>query len=399
MATTMSQILVVDGDAKVLSAFERLFVGKYNVVTFPESEEALKWLKENQGVAVIVSCANLPGRGGAQFLKASEAIVPLATRIMLTAQSSVDVFKKAVNEAGVFMFLTKPCTPQELTSAVEAALANNARIAAERVLLEKTLTGSVKLMIDMLSLFHPEAFSRTAVMRRQALLIAKRLGMKKTWELEMSVMFSPLGEALLPKEILTRYRAARALSEPQREVLARAPVQTRDLLKNIPQLEKVAQALYLSGRGYDGSGFPEDGPIGKDIPLHSRVLKLLTDLWYASPEDGLDAASFEALNINRKQYDPDLLEVARACLLGEAGPDQDHVLVLCHIRELKPGDVLVDDVLTEGNHELVLSRGHQLSVTTIRRLDQYNHVSGVRQPLRIFRSAPVAEKKLEPASA
>ncbi|WP_417666425.1 HD domain-containing phosphohydrolase [Roseibium sp.] len=395
----MNQIVLVDDDPKVLSAFERLFAGLYIIRGFDNPEDALKWLKANTGVSVIVSCSNLPGRTGVGFLKATEALAPLATRVMLTGEKSVDVVKMAVNEAGVFMFLTKPCAQQELVSAMEAAINHHARVVFERNLLEKTLAGSVKLLIDMLSLFHSEAFRRTTVMRPQALKVAKKLGLKKTWELEMAVMFSPLGEALLPKEILSRYRAAKTLTEPQREILAGAPAQTRDLLKNIPQLEKVAEVLYLSGRGFDGSGFPEDGPVGKDIPLTARMIKLLTDLWYASPENGIDAAAFEALTINKRQYDPHLLEIARAALLDEQKPEENKQQVtLCYIRALKPGDILVDDILTDGTHELVLSRGHQLTRTTIRRLDQYNQVAGIRQPIRVHRMT-AATKIPEPISA
>ncbi|WP_417685705.1 HD domain-containing phosphohydrolase [Roseibium sp.] len=388
MARTLNQILLVDADPKVRAAFERLFVGQYAVRSFDNTEEALKWLKENTNVAVIVSCANLPGRGGAAFLKSTEAMSPHATRVMLTGEKSLDVAKQAINEAGVFMFLTKPCSQQELVSAIEACMNHHARVIHERTLLEKTLSGSVKLLIDMLSLFHSEAFRRTTVMRPQALKLARALGLKKTWELEMAVMFSPLGEALLPKEILARYRAAKTLTEPQRVILAGAPGQTRDLLKNIPQLERVAEVLYVSGRGFDGSGFPEDGPTGKDIPLTARIIKLLTDLWYASPENGIDAAAFEALTINKRQYDPHLLEIARATLLEEHELDALHEdeVTLCYIRALRPGDVLVDDILTDGTHELVLSRGHQLTRTTIRRLDQYNQVAGIRQPIRVHRN-------------
>ncbi|MEP3671063.1 MAG: hypothetical protein ABJN42_30565, partial [Roseibium sp.] len=87
------------------------------------------------------------------------------------------------------------------------------------------------------------------------------------------------------------------------------------------------------------------------------------------------------------------LKVARACLLSEALDTDEREITLCYIRALKPGDELVDDILTEGTHELVLSRGHQLTGTTIRRLDQYNHVAGIRQPIRVHRPAPVETGK------
>lgn len=393
-----NRILVVDGDPKVLDAFERLFKDDYTIVAFSESECALEWLKVNPNVAVIVSCVNLPGRGGIAFLQASEAFSPQAARLVLTGEQSLDVMKKAVNEGRLFMFLTKPCSPTDLISGIEAGMAHHARLVRERALLERTLSGSVKLLIDMLALFHSEAFRRTPVLRAQALKVAKKLGIRKTWELEMAILFSPLGEALLPKEILARFRAAKTLTEQQRDVLSQAPGQTRDLLKNIPQLEKVAEVLYLSGCGFDGSGFPQDGPKGRDIPLNSRILKLLTDLWYASPENGVDAAAFEALNINKRQYDPQLLEIAKACLLDVDAPAKRKI-VQCYIRALKSGDTLLDDILTEGTHELVLSRAHQLTETTIRRLVQHNHVSGVRQPIRVLREDKMQIALETPASS
>ncbi|MBO0345766.1 HD domain-containing phosphohydrolase [Roseibium limicola] len=399
MAQPSKTIVVVDDDPKVLQAFTRLFEGRYAVTTYEEPESALKYLKDHPGVAVVVSCMNLPGRGGFGFLLASQSLAPMAARILLTADKSLDTLKRAVNEVGVFMFISKPCSQTDLVAGIEAGVGHHARLHNDRMTLEKTIGGSVKLLIDMLSLFHAEAFRRTHVIRPQAVTMARKLGLKRTWELEMAVMFSPLGEALLPKEILSRYRSAKTLTDQQRAILATAPRQTRDLLNNIPQLEKVAEAIYCSGRGFDGSGFPEDGPSGRDIPLNARILKLLTDLWYASPENGVDAAAFEALQINHRQYDPELLEVARQVLLKEQKKEEgDDKVTLCHIRALRPGDVLVDDVLTDGTHELVLSRGHELTGTTIRRLDHYNHVAGIRQPIRVHRQ-PAAQKQAEPLSA
>jgi response regulator RpfG family c-di-GMP phosphodiesterase len=385
METGTDLIVVADPDHNVQTGFQHLFGRDLNVVCFSESEPALAFLKKNHGVAVIYSCFNLPGRGGTAFLSAAEGVAPQATRVMLTRETSAEAIKKALNEGHAFMYLEKPCQPADLKSAMETALAHHRQLARERALLERTLAGSVKMLIDMLALFHPEAFRRTGTVRKQALKLAKHLGMKKTWELEMAVMLSPLGEALLPKQILARYRAARSLTEQERDVLERAPAQTRELLKNIPQLEKVSEYLYLSARGYNGSGFPRNGPTGTEIPLIARMLKLLTDLWYASPESGPDAAAFEALTINRGKYDPKLLDLAKTVLMDEVPDELKKHIAECYIRSLRPGDILVDDALTESNHELVLSRGHMLTPTTIRRLEHFHQTAGVRQPIRVER--------------
>lgn len=385
MAETQKLILVVDADVKVLTAFQQLLGSKFQIVTARSAVEAVAWIERNPSVAVVISSLNLPDIDGVEFLKSVTDFAPVAARIMLTADRSLEVARRAVNEANVLMHLLKPCPADEIENAIRSGLAYHNRVVKEKSLLEKTLSGSVKLLIDMLALFHTDAFRKTTVMRQQALKVAKALGLKKVWELEMAVMFSPLGEALLPREILSRYRSAKTLTDPQRELLARAPEQSRDLLRNIPQFERIAEVLYYSGRGFDGSGFPTDGPTGKDIPLHSRILKILIDLWYACPDTGVDLAAFEALSINRRQYDPALLKVVRACLLTDKDLSERFQTVACHIRALRPGDILIDDIITDGSHELVLSRGHQLTETTIKRLSQFDRLTGLRQPIRVRR--------------
>jgi len=378
-------VLVADPDVAVQSAMTKLFSEGHSISCVSDSDSALKFIKERPAVAVIFSCFHLPGSGGVAFLKDCSTLVPQAARIMLTREGSKEAIKQAVNEGHAFMYLEKPCNRGDIVSALDAGLAHHRLMAKERMLLERTLAGSVKMLIEMLALFHPDAFRRTSTMRVQATKLAKGLGIKKTWELEMAVMLSPLGEAMLPKHILSRYRAARSLGDQERDILSKAPQQTRDLLQNIPQLDRVAEYLYLSGRGYDGSGFPENGPQGDEIPIVSRIIKLLTDLWYASPENGPDAAAFEALGINARQYDPRLLDVARETLLVVVPEKRGGLVLQCYIRSLRPGDVLVDDVRTETSYELVLSSGHLLTPTTIRRLEHFNKTAGVRQPIRVER--------------
>ncbi len=398
MHESKNQVLVVDGDVDILNDFQKLLGKTYDLKTIAGGKAALKWLDDNPHTAVVFSCLHMLDMDGNEFLRLVNDRAPMSSRILMTGDRSIDNVKKAINEGNIFMYLTKPLSDDEIQTAARSGVAHHTRMVRDRGTVEKTISGAVKLLIDMLSLFHTEAFRKTTVLRTQAIRIARALGIKKTWELEMAVMLSPLGEALMPREILSRYRSAKTLTDEQRELLARAPEQSRDLLKNIPQLDKIADILYYSGRGYDGSGFPKDGPVGSAIPLNSRILKILTDLWYASPDTGVDLAAFEALNINGRQYDPKLLAKIRTVLLSHEEQDGKYQTVACHIRALHPGDILIDDILTDGGRELVLSRGHQLSDTTIRRLVQFDRVSGLRQPIRVRRLELDEEKPVEPGS-
>src|ERR1035437_9820924 len=71
-------------------------------------------------------------------------------RILLTGQSNLDSAIAAVNHGQVFRFLTKPCSPQNLLAAIQSAAEQHRLITAERELLEKTLRGSIKALIEIL---------------------------------------------------------------------------------------------------------------------------------------------------------------------------------------------------------------------------------------------------------
>lgn len=50
------------------------------------------------------------------------------------------------------------------------------------------------------------------------------------------------------------------------------------LINTIPKMQAVAETVLYCNRGFDGSGYPPDGPKGKDIPKSARILKVLIDL-------------------------------------------------------------------------------------------------------------------------
>lgn len=172
------------------------------VACFSDSDSALIFLKQQPSAAIVCSCFNLPGRGGSAFLRASEIIAPMAARVMLTRERSAEAVKQALNEGHAFMFLDKPSQPADLVAAMETALAHHRQLFKDRALLERTLAGSVKLLIDMMALFHPEAFRRTGVVRKQALKLAKALGMKRPGNLKWRSCCRPWVKRCCPNRSL-----------------------------------------------------------------------------------------------------------------------------------------------------------------------------------------------------
>jgi thioredoxin reductase (NADPH) len=114
-------LLVVDDDAQVLAAVRRDLRGKYResytVVSAASGEEALATIHElkarGDSLAMVISDQRMPGMNGTELLTRSRETFPLARRVMLTAYSDIDAAVKAINQAHLDHYLSKPWDPPE----------------------------------------------------------------------------------------------------------------------------------------------------------------------------------------------------------------------------------------------------------------------------------------------
>lgn len=117
-------ILCVDDERSVLDSLALTFKRKYAVAVAGSGAEALDKLRQLPETMVIISDMRMPEMDGARFLAASRQIVPDARRILLTGDRDPTAAITAVNTAGIFRFLSKPCPTDDIQTAVEAAVAD-----------------------------------------------------------------------------------------------------------------------------------------------------------------------------------------------------------------------------------------------------------------------------------
>ena len=172
---TKPSILCVDDEPNVVSGLAMQLRRDYEVVGASSGAEGLARLRERAGgpedraFAAIVSDMRMPEMDGASFLAEAREVAPDATRLLLTGHSEFDAAIRAVNEGGLFRFLLKPCPPDELRVALRDAVEQHRLVVSERVLLEQTLRGSVRTLLEILAMTHPAAFGRAERVRRRAL--------------------------------------------------------------------------------------------------------------------------------------------------------------------------------------------------------------------------------------
>jgi diguanylate cyclase (GGDEF)-like protein len=101
----------------------------FTVFLARSAEEALELLQREQ-LHAVVSDQNLgDGLMGVDLLKRVAELQPHAARILVTASQKLEDAQKAINEARVNHFLTKPFTEQELKNTVGQAVHNAALLA------------------------------------------------------------------------------------------------------------------------------------------------------------------------------------------------------------------------------------------------------------------------------
>src|SRR5947209_16869551 len=80
-------------------------------------QEALATARElktrGDSLAMIISDQRMPGMLGSDLLAKSREVYPLARRVLLTAYSDIDAAVKAINDAHVDYYLSKPWAPPE----------------------------------------------------------------------------------------------------------------------------------------------------------------------------------------------------------------------------------------------------------------------------------------------
>ncbi|HEY2466536.1 MAG TPA: FAD-dependent oxidoreductase [Terracidiphilus sp.] len=114
-------LLIVDDDPQVLAAVRRdlrsRYRESYTVMSAASGQEALETARElkkrGDSLALIISDQRMPGMLGTEVLAKSRETYPLARRVLLTAYSDIDAAIRAINDAHLDHYLSKPWDPPE----------------------------------------------------------------------------------------------------------------------------------------------------------------------------------------------------------------------------------------------------------------------------------------------
>jgi response regulator RpfG family c-di-GMP phosphodiesterase len=379
MERTLTRILCVDDEPHVLDGLTRNLRRHFTVVTAPSGAAGIEVLERDEPFAVVVSDMRMPGMDGAAFLARAKEVSPDSVRVLLTGQADLQAAIAAVNEGNIFRFLSKPCPPEQLIPALEAAAEQHRLVTAERVLLQQTLHGSIKTLTDILALASPVAFGRATRVKQQVTKLAAHLG-APVWELEVAAMLSQVGCITLPPQTAEKIYHGRELTPAERQMVEQLPAIAGQLLTNIPRLEAVRDALVYQSKRFDGVGPPADRVRGAAIPLGARVLKLLLDFDALEAQGVAAEMAIDTLRGREGWYDATVLDAFAEILGRSRGTGEMREM---RLRDVRPGMAFAEDVTTRTG-VLLIARGQEVTVSLLERIRNFSEHIGVKEPVRMI---------------
>ncbi|MEI9938660.1 MAG: response regulator [Pseudomonadota bacterium] len=129
MQAARESVLLVDDEPQVLVALEDLLGDDFKVLKTESPYRALEMVREDDGIAVVISDQRMPKMGGDELLTKVSASSD-ARRILVTAFADLAAVIRAVNNGRIFAYVTKPWNPEDLRQKVRKA-AEHYRMARE----------------------------------------------------------------------------------------------------------------------------------------------------------------------------------------------------------------------------------------------------------------------------
>ncbi len=426
---TSHTLLFVDDEQNILSSLKRLFRSSgHRILTATGGQEGLAIL-ERQHVDLVISDMRMPGMDGAQFLEKVATQWPDTVRILLTGYADISSTVAAINNGGIYKYISKPWDENDLKISVQRALEQKSleqerrRLASlvckqneelkalnqslenkveartnelnqTMAMLEKAFdtlkegyAAAIKVFSSMIEIREQSVSGHTARVAENACKVARAMGLvdSQVQDIHYAALLHDIGKIALPDTLIRR--PYHSLSDEERAEVDKHPVVGEALLMSLEPLQDAAVLIRHHHEHFDGSGHP-DGLKQDAIPLGARILSVVNGY-----DDFLSGSLFPG-NRNEEEakrylldqagiaYDPEIVEIFLSQLRKEnRQADAPSVSLSCD--KLKPGMRLAKDIVTKSG-VMLLSEGHILDENLIAKIQRLAKATGTEICIRVY---------------
>ena len=409
-------LLLLDDEQDILNALKRLLRKEYDIVTFTNGHDALKYLSENP-IDIIMSDMRMPEIDGADFLIKSRELHPGAIRLLLTGYSDMDSTIKAINGGGVYTYIGKPWENEELKLTLAKAsehylLQNKAKQLTEQLAttnskleslnqsleqkverrtsalevskqkLQSTLKIQQELsydVIDMLSAtieyrtgFTIAHIKRIAVQSREVAMVLE-LEPIECRRVYLCALLHEIGTVGLKDEVLSNMKLSLDNANP---ALISHPLIGAEIVSKVKRFSTLITSIKHQNENVDGTGTP-DRLVGDNIPIASRIVRVVKDFDFliAGKQNNKKMSVENAEKwIKGKAwiyYDSAIID-AFTKMFSTRNTNKAHLEYAVGVEILKKGDLLLNDLILS-NGKTMLKAGQQINESIIEKLQQYEN--------------------------
>ncbi len=341
LGTAGPRILIVDDEAPIRHLFGNILrVNKMASTQAADTAEARELLK-NQRFDLILCDIQMPGESGLDFIRYLIADCPDIAVIMVTGVDDPEVAETAL-EIGVYGYLVKPISPNQMIISVSNALRRQeleARQRRQRENLEElissrtedlrhtmdslktTLKGIIEAMGITVEKRDPYTAGHQVRVAGIATAIAKKMGLSKneTEGIRLTGIIHDIGKIAVPAEILSK---PGKINEFEFGIIRSHAQVGYDIIKKIDFPWPISQMVYQHHERLDGTGYPR-GLSGDDILIEAKVIAV-ADVVEAMashrpyrPALGIETALKEICNNRGRVFEPNVVDAC--CDLFENG--------------------------------------------------------------------------------
>ena len=378
VADQTGHLLVVDDEEQNRELLRDLLEAAGHKVTEADSGQQTLQMVTRDPPDVILLDVMMPKMDGFEVCRRLKAIPETAAIPVLIVTSLQGRRERLTGiAAGASDFLSKPIDTQEVILRVRNAVYTKHLFDAEKELLEKTLTGSIKILSEILSLVNPPAFSRASRIKPYVRQIATWLDLPNIWEFELAAMLSQIGCVTLPPKVLKKLQHGISLSEEEDKMFSVHPEVGGNFIRNIPRLEGIAGMIAAQQK-----------------PFHRRTKGVRFKTEDRSALGGYIikvALEFEQLLGQGLSVEAALRRLRRSRYVSEVVDPLDNLEMQLErgvekplsISELGAGMIIYEDVLAKDGL-LLASRGDEVTEIVIRRLRNFAESIGVVEPIHVI---------------
>ncbi len=298
--------------------------------------------------------------------------------IMITSLDDTATILRCL-KMGADDYIPKPFEPIIVKARLERAIVNVSYLRKEKIVLEKTFSGSMKILSDIISSLSPVLFGKSSKVRRVARLIAEELNYSELWEIEVASIFSLVGCISLSPDLIEKIISNKALSHEEKRLYDNHPILGYKLLNNIPRLGNVAKIVLLQNITKTDDLPKELNEVIKEIPLGSKILRAAFEY---------EQATLKSNNINElksilKSKEPTLdLEVFTA-LEKVLQKESSREIKSVAINQISTGMTFTEDVYTTSGVRIV-SKMQEATESIIERIRAVHSKLPIIEPLKVF---------------